>query len=67
MHDFDEVVRFFFCFFVLSLPSAIAACNPHLKVSLGARLLAIGAFLMSIFAIIRVYVFGVSEHQIFVF
>jgi len=62
-----ETEKFFFFFFFVGLPCAIAACNPHLKLSLGVRLAAIGSFLLSVFAIIRVYVFGVSKYKIFSF
>ena len=58
MYDSQTAERFFFYFFVFGLPSVIAACNPHLKMPLGLRLGAIGAFLLAIFLIIRVYVFG---------
>ena len=67
MYDSQEVEIFFFYFFVLGVPSFIAACNPHLKMSIGLRLAGIGAFLFAVFAIFRVYIVGVPEHQIFVF
>ena len=67
MYDPQEVEIFFFYFFVFGVPSFIAACNPHLNMSIGLRLAGIGAFLMAVFAIIRVYVFGVPEYGIFVF
>ena len=67
MYDPQEVEIFFFYFFVFGVPSFIAACNPHLKISIGLRLAGIGAFLMAVFAIVRVFIVGVPEHEIFVF
>ena len=66
MYD-HETEKFFFFFFFVGLPCAIAACNPHLKISLGMRFAAIGGFLLSVFIIVRVYVFGVPEYRIFEF
>ena len=67
MYDPQEAEIFFFYFFVLGIPSVIAACNPNLKMSLGSRLAGIGAFLLAVFVILRVYVLGVPEYEIFVF
>jgi hypothetical protein len=52
---------------VFVITSVIAACNPHLKMSLGLRFGAIGAFLLAVFLIVRVFVFGVPEYKIFEF
>ena len=62
-----ESSRFLIVFFVGIVPSAIIACNLNLKLPIWVRLVAIGNFLLSVFIIIRVYVFGVSEYRIFVF
>jgi hypothetical protein len=67
MYDSQEAERFFFYFFVFGIPSVIAVCNPHLKMSRGLRLGAIGAFLLAVFLIVRVFVFGVPEYKIFEF
>ena len=67
MHDTQETVQFFIYFFLFGVPSVIAAFDPHLKMSFGLRLAAIGGFLLAVFIIIRVYVFGVPEYKVFVF
>ena len=59
--------EFIFVFFVCTVPSAIIACNVQLRLPIWVRLGAIGNFLLSVFAIIRVYIFGVPEYRIFVF
>lgn len=62
-----EPDKLFFFFFVCTVPSAIIACNRHLELPIWVRLGAIMNFLLPVFAIIRVYVFGVPEHRVFVF
>jgi hypothetical protein len=59
--------EFFFFFFVCTMPSAVIVCNRHLELPIWVRLAAIMNFLLSVFAIIRVYIFGVPEYRIFVF
>ncbi len=59
--------EFFFVFFVCIVPTALIACNRHLELPIWVRLGAIGTFLLSVFAIIRIYVFGVPEYKVFVF
>ncbi len=63
----SEPDEFFFIFFVCTVPLALIACNLNLKLPIWVRLGAIMNFLLSVFAIIRVYVFGVPEHRVFVF
>ena len=67
MCDPQEIERFFFYFFVRGMPLVITAGNLHLKMSFGSRLAGIGAFLLAVFVIVRVYIVGVPEHEIFVF
>jgi len=58
---------FFIAFFLLCVPMTIAALNPHSKLSIGQRLAALGAFVIFIIIIFRVYVLGVPENQVFRF
>ena len=63
----SESGKFLFVFFVGIVPSAIIACNLHLRLPIWVRLVAIGNFMLSVFIIIKVYVFGVPEYRVFVF
>lgn len=63
----SESGKFFFVFFVCIVPSAIIAGDLNLKLPIWVRAGAIGTFLLSVFIIIRVYVFGVPEYKVFVF
>ena len=63
----DDPAKFFFVFFVVTIPCAIAALHPRSNLSILLRLAALGSFVLFVFAIIRVYVMGVPEYEIFTF
>jgi len=63
----DDPDKFFFVFFVTTVPCTIAALYPHSNLSMWMRLAALSSFVLSVFVIVRVFIVGVPEYQIFNF
>ena len=59
--------KFFFVFFVVTVPCTIAALQPRSNLSMWMRLAVLSSFMLSVFAIIPVFIVGVPEYQIFNF